>query len=227
MTGGTERRSWAEGLASSTGLYRAGRRWLGSWGGRPAVLLASRPMPDSMFLKLSLILGLLALGPHVCSWKFEDISRSTQNFRLCVEFAVFHFNEQEPDEYAYKLLWVGRSQRKVRGMGVGDGGGRWGMGVGWEWGMGWEMGVGDGVGDGGCGWEWGNGGWVWEWGVGVGSGGQRVREAPCLRLHLLPEAGPGVGGRGRPLSAGKGKGCFIWSRIFKNTRYQNRRAPSF
>ncbi|XP_067561253.1 probable cystatin-15 [Pseudorca crassidens] len=69
-------------------------------------------MPDSMFLKLSLLLGLLALGPHVCSWKFEDISKSTQNFRLCVEFAVFHFNEHEPDEYAYKLLWVGRSQRK-------------------------------------------------------------------------------------------------------------------
>uniref|UniRef100_A0A8C6AZG1 Probable cystatin-15 n=1 Tax=Monodon monoceros TaxID=40151 RepID=A0A8C6AZG1_MONMO len=67
-----------------------------------------------MFLKLSLLLGLLALGPHVCSWKFEDISKSTQNFRLCVEFAVFHFNEHEPDEYAYKLLWVGRSQRKYR-----------------------------------------------------------------------------------------------------------------
>ncbi|KAJ8794387.1 hypothetical protein J1605_003154 [Eschrichtius robustus] len=70
-------------------------------------------MPNSMFLKLSLLLGLLALGPHVCSWKFEDISKSTPNFRLCVEFAVFHFNEHEPDEYAYKLLWVGRSQRKM------------------------------------------------------------------------------------------------------------------
>ncbi|XP_065749326.1 probable cystatin-15 [Phocoena phocoena] len=65
-----------------------------------------------MLLKLSLLLGLLALGPHVCSWKFEDISKSMHNFRLCVEFAVFHFNEHEPDENAYKLLWVGRSQRK-------------------------------------------------------------------------------------------------------------------
>lgn len=165
MTGGTERRSWAEGLASSTGLCRAGRRWLGSWGGRPTVLLASRPVPGSMFLKLSLLLGLLVLGPHVCSWKFEDISKSTQNFRLCVEFAVFHFNEHEPDEYAYKLLWVGRSQRKVRRMGVGDGGGRWGMGVGWEWGMGWEMG--DAPGSGGMVDGCGSGGWGW----GVGARG--------------------------------------------------------
>ncbi|KAB0401527.1 hypothetical protein E2I00_017595, partial [Balaenoptera physalus] len=49
------------------------------------------PTPDSMFLKLSLLLGLLALRPHVCSWKFEDISKSTPNFRLCVEFAKYRW----------------------------------------------------------------------------------------------------------------------------------------
>ncbi|XP_057559256.1 probable cystatin-15 [Hippopotamus amphibius kiboko] len=65
-----------------------------------------------MFLQLPLLLGLLALGPRVCGLKFEDISKSMPYFGLCVEFAVFHFNQQEPDEYAYKLLWVGRSQRE-------------------------------------------------------------------------------------------------------------------
>lgn len=55
------------------------------------------------------------LGPHVCSWNFENVSKTMDYFSICVEFAVFHFNQHQPDEYAYKLLWVGRSQRKVRG----------------------------------------------------------------------------------------------------------------
>uniref|UniRef100_A0A8C3WXA1 Cystatin domain-containing protein n=1 Tax=Catagonus wagneri TaxID=51154 RepID=A0A8C3WXA1_9CETA len=65
-----------------------------------------------MSLKVPLLLGLLLLGLHVCSWNFENISKSTSYFGICVEFAVFHFNQHEPDEYAYKLLWVGRSQHK-------------------------------------------------------------------------------------------------------------------
>uniref|UniRef100_A0A673TDY2 Cystatin domain-containing protein n=1 Tax=Suricata suricatta TaxID=37032 RepID=A0A673TDY2_SURSU len=39
-------------------------------------------------------------------------SRRANYFALCVEFAVYHFNQVYPDEYAYKLLWVRRSQRK-------------------------------------------------------------------------------------------------------------------
>lgn len=66
-----------------------------------------------MFLRASLLLGLIALGPHVCSSNFVDISKSTSFFAMCVEFAMFQFNKVHQDEYAYKLLWVGRSQHKV------------------------------------------------------------------------------------------------------------------
>lgn len=74
-----------------------------------------------MFWKLPLLLGLLALGPHVCSWMFEDVGKTGKEFSLCVEFALHHFNEHQPDENAYKLLWVRRSQRKVRARGVVEG----------------------------------------------------------------------------------------------------------
>ncbi|XP_029774697.1 probable cystatin-15 [Suricata suricatta] len=65
-----------------------------------------------MLLKAPLLLGLIVLVPHVCSSDFVDISRRANYFALCVEFAVYHFNQVYPDEYAYKLLWVRRSQRK-------------------------------------------------------------------------------------------------------------------
>lgn len=68
-----------------------------------------------MLLKVPLLLGLIALGPPVCSAKFVDESKNTQLFAIGVEFAVFQFNQAQEDEYAYKLLWVGRSQRKVSG----------------------------------------------------------------------------------------------------------------
>lgn len=70
---------------------------------------------DNMFLKTLLLLGLIVLGPHVCSSNFVDISKSSSFFAMCVEFAMFQFNQAHLDEYAYKLLWVGRSQRKVSG----------------------------------------------------------------------------------------------------------------
>ncbi|KAM8776515.1 putative cystatin-15 [Rhynchonycteris naso] len=65
-----------------------------------------------MLLKVPLLLGLIALGPPVCVFEFVDVSKSTNAFAICVEFAVFQFNQAQEDEYAYKLLWVGRSQRK-------------------------------------------------------------------------------------------------------------------
>lgn len=88
---------------------------------RPPKHSASRTTLDNMFWKLPLLLGLLALGPHVCSWMFEDIGKTGQEFSMCVEFAIHHFNEHQPDENAYKLLWVRRSQHKVRVRGVGEG----------------------------------------------------------------------------------------------------------
>ena len=66
-----------------------------------------------MFPKVPLLLGLIVLGPTVCSSGFVDINKSTRFFAMCVEFAMFQFNQAHLDEYAYKLLWVGRSQRKV------------------------------------------------------------------------------------------------------------------
>lgn len=69
-----------------------------------------------MLLKVPLLLGLIALGPRVCSAKFVDVSKNTQLFAIGVEFAMFQFNQAQEDEYAYKLLWVGRSQRKVSGL---------------------------------------------------------------------------------------------------------------
>lgn len=66
-----------------------------------------------MLLKVPLLLGLIALGSPVCSSKFVDVSKNTQLFAIGVEFAMFQFNQAQVDEYAYKLLWVGRSQRKV------------------------------------------------------------------------------------------------------------------
>ncbi|XP_005858329.1 probable cystatin-15 [Myotis yumanensis] len=66
-----------------------------------------------MLLKVPLLLGLIALGPPVCSSKFVDESKNTQLFAIGVEFAMFQFNQAQEDEYAYKLLWVGRSQRKL------------------------------------------------------------------------------------------------------------------
>ncbi|ELK35136.1 Cystatin-12 [Myotis davidii] len=66
-----------------------------------------------MLLKVPLLLGLIALGPPVCSAKFVDESKNTPLFAIGVEFAVFQFNQAQEDEHAYKLLWVGRSQRKV------------------------------------------------------------------------------------------------------------------
>lgn len=71
--------------------------------------------PGSMFSRAPLLLALIVLGPHVYRCGFVDIGKNTSFFRMCVEFAKFQFNQAQPDEYAYKLLWVGRSQRKVSG----------------------------------------------------------------------------------------------------------------
>lgn len=68
-----------------------------------------------MFSRAPLLLALIVLGPHVYRCGFVDIGKNTSFFRMCVEFAKFQFNQAQPDEYAYKLLWVGRSQREVSG----------------------------------------------------------------------------------------------------------------
>ncbi|XP_060042265.1 probable cystatin-15 [Erinaceus europaeus] len=66
-----------------------------------------------MFPKVPLLLlGFIALGLRVCSFEYEDISKLWPDFTMCVEYAVFRYNQAQSDIFAYKLLWVHRSQRK-------------------------------------------------------------------------------------------------------------------
>ncbi|XP_006163672.1 cystatin-12 isoform X1 [Tupaia chinensis] len=66
-----------------------------------------------MLQQVALAVGLIVLGTHVCSSTFVDIDKNMPPFTVCVEFAVFQFNEQQEDEFAYKFLRVRRSQRQV------------------------------------------------------------------------------------------------------------------
>ncbi|XP_006163673.1 cystatin-12 isoform X2 [Tupaia chinensis] len=65
-----------------------------------------------MLQQVALAVGLIVLGTHVCSSTFVDIDKNMPPFTVCVEFAVFQFNEQQEDEFAYKFLRVRRSQRQ-------------------------------------------------------------------------------------------------------------------
>lgn len=63
--------------------------------------------------KVPLLVGLIVLRTHVCSCKFVDIDKNSKDFASAVEYAVFQFNEDQEDEFAYKFLQVRRSQHKV------------------------------------------------------------------------------------------------------------------
>ncbi|XP_075384097.1 putative cystatin-16 [Tenrec ecaudatus] len=67
-----------------------------------------------MFPKVTLLLGLMVLRTHVWTIPsgFIDISKNLNDFVMSVEFAVFQYNEDSEDEYAYKLLRIRRSQHK-------------------------------------------------------------------------------------------------------------------
>ncbi|XP_008952984.2 cystatin-12-like [Pan paniscus] len=76
----------------------------------------SRPpvttLETAMQWKVPLLVGLIVLGTQVCSCKFVDIDKNLKDFASAVEYAVFQFNEDQEDEFAYKFLQVHRSQRK-------------------------------------------------------------------------------------------------------------------
>ncbi|XP_004465365.1 probable cystatin-16 [Dasypus novemcinctus] len=61
-----------------------------------------------------LLLGLIVLVGHVWTFRkeFYDISKTLEYFLMSVEFAVFQFNQESEDEFAYNLQWIRRSQRK-------------------------------------------------------------------------------------------------------------------
>ncbi|XP_049725115.1 probable cystatin-16 [Elephas maximus indicus] len=67
-----------------------------------------------MLRKVTLFLVLVVLGMQVWSirYEFEDVSKNLSYFLMSMEFAIFRYNEDNIDEYAYKLLRVRRSQGK-------------------------------------------------------------------------------------------------------------------
>ncbi|XP_004465364.1 probable cystatin-16 [Dasypus novemcinctus] len=62
----------------------------------------------------TLLLRLVLLVGHVWTVhkEFYDINKNWKDFLMSVEFAVFQFNQDNEDEFAYNLQWVTRSQQK-------------------------------------------------------------------------------------------------------------------
>ncbi|XP_076970523.1 putative cystatin-16 [Tamandua tetradactyla] len=67
-----------------------------------------------MSLNLTLVLGVIVLMGHVWMYRYEfyDISKTTEYFLMSMEYALFKFNQENEDEFAYKLVWIRQSQRK-------------------------------------------------------------------------------------------------------------------
>lgn len=69
----------------------------------------------AMLWKVTLFVGLFALGIPAHLDKFVDVDRTMKVFTMSVEHVVFQFNEAQEDPFAYKFLRVWRSQGQVRG----------------------------------------------------------------------------------------------------------------
>ncbi|EDL28544.1 cystatin-12 precursor [Mus musculus] len=65
-----------------------------------------------MLWKSVLSVALIVLGIHDCSFKFLEIDKNEEEFAISVEHVVFHFNENQDDDFAYKFLRVRRSLRQ-------------------------------------------------------------------------------------------------------------------
>lgn len=68
-----------------------------------------------MVWKVPLLVGLIVLGTHLWTIdkEFVDITKDLDYFVASVEFAVAQFNDNNPEENTYRLLEVGRAQKKV------------------------------------------------------------------------------------------------------------------
>lgn len=68
-----------------------------------------------MVWKMPMLVGLIVLGTHI--WtddkEFPDVTKDLDYFVASVEFAVAQFNDKNPEENTYRLLEVGRAQKKV------------------------------------------------------------------------------------------------------------------
>ncbi|OBS75992.1 hypothetical protein A6R68_17554, partial [Neotoma lepida] len=78
--------------------------------GRSQKKLPVLTLKTAMFWKAFLLVGLIVLGIHNCSFKFIDTDKNDEYFGISVEYVVFHFNENQDDNFAYKFLRVRRSQ---------------------------------------------------------------------------------------------------------------------
>ncbi|XP_031229543.1 cystatin-14 [Mastomys coucha] len=71
-----------------------------------------------MVWKMPMLVGLIVLGTHI--WtddkEFPDVTKDLDYFVASVEFAVAQFNDKNPEENTYRLLEVGRAQKKTQTM---------------------------------------------------------------------------------------------------------------
>ncbi|XP_032758267.1 cystatin-12 [Rattus rattus] len=65
-----------------------------------------------MLWKSVLPVALIVLGIHDCNFKFIEIDKNDNDFVMSMEHVLFHFNENQNDDFAYKFLRVRRSLRK-------------------------------------------------------------------------------------------------------------------
>lgn len=73
-------------------------------------------LKTAMLWKSVLPVALIVLGIHDCSFKFIEIDKNEEDFAISVEHVVFHFNENQDDDFAYKFLRVRRSLRQVNSL---------------------------------------------------------------------------------------------------------------
>lgn len=69
-----------------------------------------------MLWKSVLAVALIVLGIHDGSFRFVEIDKNRKDFAVSVEHIVFHFNENQDDDFAYKFLRVRRSLSEVNSL---------------------------------------------------------------------------------------------------------------
>uniref|UniRef100_G3V6M1 Cystatin 12 n=3 Tax=Rattus norvegicus TaxID=10116 RepID=G3V6M1_RAT len=74
--------------------------------------LSVRILRTAMLWKSVLPVALIVLGIHDCNFKFIEIDKNDNDFVMSMEHVLFHFNENQNDDFAYKFLRVRRSLRK-------------------------------------------------------------------------------------------------------------------
>ncbi|XP_003509926.2 cystatin-14 [Cricetulus griseus] len=69
----------------------------------------------AMLWKVSLLVAMVVMGTHIWTIdkEFVDITKDLDYFVASVEFAVTQFNDNNPEENTYRLLEVGRAQKKT------------------------------------------------------------------------------------------------------------------